>query len=86
MGCGESLSTSDPGRYSRDLDLFLQELEADKQLQEQTIQKQRDAAWKSLERIFKYTACWKSKNYTPAKVEQMKQRRIDLWLGELDQL
>ena len=39
---------NDAERYNRDLDLFWQEFAADKQLQNQTIQKQREAAWKKL--------------------------------------
>lgn len=64
---------------------MFQELAADEELQRQRIQKERDAAWKSLEKIFKYTARWKSKNYTPEKMEMMKQRRIDAWLSDDDQ-
>jgi hypothetical protein len=71
--------------YNRELDLILQELAADEELQEQTIQEQRDAVWKRMEKIFKYTARWKSKNYSPAKMERMKQRLIDAWMSDDDQ-
>jgi hypothetical protein len=69
-------------RYKRDSELFLQELAADTELQEQTIQQEREAAWKFLEKIYQFTARWKSKNYTPEKMERMKQRRIDILLSE----
>ena len=76
---------NDAERYRREQDLVFQELAADEELQRQMIQKERDAAWKSLEKIFKYTTLWKSRNYTPEKMERMKQRRIDAWLSDDDQ-
>jgi hypothetical protein len=82
LGCGDSLSMKNAGSdYNRELDLILQELAADKELQEQTIQNKREAVWKMLDKIYKFTATGKSKNCTPAQMERLKQRMIDVWLS-----
>jgi len=76
-------SVTDAERYSRDLDLILQELEADKTLQEQDIQKQREATWKKLG--WYWTDRWKSRNWTPEKMERLKQRFLDILFFDDDQ-
>jgi hypothetical protein len=72
-------------RYKRETELFLQELAADEELQKQTIQKQREAAWKKLAKYLKASPNWKGwENWTPATMERRKQRALDIWLSPED--